>query len=228
VRTAIADSLDGRPIDRLAPSLRYFDGKNRGGIAMTVGSFKGWKSAVVIGIAAFVWWAGGARPASAQIYEWRDAVNDRHFSTSLDDVPDDMRASAKLVVDGPRAETSAEAMTPMTEPTEPDDTAQASDASDDKAAEPLASGWDAGFDAGWEAAMRAAADQQPECSTEPQVVVLQSQPPVVVGVPAYDPTGAYYQSPYQGTVTVPFDDGASRGLTRRELVQQARAFERGW
>lgn len=194
---------------------------------MTLGSFNRWRTtAAAIGIAALLSSAGGARSAAAQIYEWRDSVNDRHFSTSLDDVPDDLRASAKLVVEGPRAQSSAEAMTPMSEPTEPDETADVSD--DEKPAEPFAAGWDAGFDAGWDAAMRTAAEEQPECPSEPQVVVLQSAPPVVVGVPAYDPTGAYYRSPYEGTVTVPFDDGASRGLTRREVIQQARSFERGW
>ena len=91
-------------------------------------------------------------------------------------------------------------------------------------------GWDAGFGAGWEAGYRAAADEAPECPAEPQVVALESRPPVVISVPVpfYDPSGAYYRSPYNGLLTVPFDDGASRGLTGRGQIMQRRALERGW
>ena len=89
----------------------------------------------------------------------------------------------------------------------------------------FASGWDAGFGAGWQAGYRAAAEEQPECQAQPQVVVLQSQPPVV-NVPGYDPSGAYYRPP--NTLAAPFDDGASIGVTSRSAIMQQRAMERGW
>jgi len=89
-------------------------------------------------------------------------------------------------------------------------------------------GWDAGFRAGWETGYRTAAEEQPVCPAEPGVVALQSLPPVVVNVPPYDPSGAYYRNPYGGLLTVPFDGGASFGLTSRNQMQQMRTIERGW
>jgi hypothetical protein len=90
------------------------------------------------------------------------------------------------------------------------------------------SGWDAGFQAGWDAGNRAAAQEQPVCTSEPQVVVLESQQPVVVSMPSYDPSGVYYRSPYDGLLTQPFDNGVTFGLTTRGQIQQMRAMERGW
>jgi hypothetical protein len=90
----------------------------------------------------------------------------------------------------------------------------------------FAAGWDAGFGAGWDAGYRAAQQEQPICPAEPEVVVLES--PAVINVPRYDPTGAYYVSPYEGTVSVPFDGGRSFGLTRRQQIQEQRRKERRW
>jgi hypothetical protein len=39
-----------------------------------------------------------AAPAGAQIYEWRDASGDRHFTNDLEDVPEALRADARVVV----------------------------------------------------------------------------------------------------------------------------------
>jgi hypothetical protein len=85
-----------------------------------------------------------------------------------------------------------------------------------------------GFEAGWSAGFRAAAEQQPVCPAEPAMIVLESRPPVVVNVPRFDSSNSYYSSPFAGGLTVPFDDGASRGLTRRQQIQDLRAAERGW
>jgi len=35
----------------------------------------------------------------------------------------------------------------------------------------------------------------------------------------YDPSGLYYSSPYQGTLTMPYNSGYSRGLTLRQLQE---------
>lgn len=161
-------------------------------------------------------------PTSAQIYEWVDDAGDRHFENSLEQVPEAQRAQARVVL-------------PAATPGAADATA---DISASNAAQPAAdesqrdnsfeSGWDVGYSAGWEAGYRAAADEAPVCTAEPPAVVLESRPPVVVSVPLYDPSGAYYRPPYGSTVTLPFDDGASRGLTTRNQIQQQRAIERGW
>lgn len=165
---------------------------------------------------------GAFEPSRAQIYEWEDDARVRHFDTSLEQVPEEARAQARLVVpagsasiaDGASDTSAATAAEPNTDASESDDSYE--------------SGWDAGFSAGWEAGYRTGADEQPMCPTEPEVVVLESQPPTVVNVPTYDPSGAYYRSPYGGLLTVPFDDGASFGLTSRSQIQQRRAIERGW
>ncbi len=183
---------------------------------------------MVVVVAALAGLAKATAPAGAQIYEWRDNADSRHFANSLEQVPREARAGAKIVVD--------------TEPSRKDDAATQSarapsdseplpdQVNEDKERPPdsFSSGWDAGFSAGWDAGYRASAAQQPVCPAEPQVVLLQSGPPVMIDVPRYDPSGAYYRPPYDGTLTVPFDDGASLGLTHRGQVQDLRARERGW
>lgn len=174
-----------------------------------------------IAAALLVALSGAVESVSAQIYEWVDQAGDRHFGTPLDQVPEEVRDQARIVV---RAGTSnpAAADTGASTPAEPN-------AAESLPDHTFQAGWDAGFRAGWEAGYRGAAEEQPVCPAEPGVVVLQSQPPVVVNVPPYDPSGAYYRSPYGGSLTtVPFDDGASFGLTSRNQIQQQRAIERGW
>jgi hypothetical protein len=167
--------------------------------------------------------ADRSQRVSAQVYEWVDEAGDRHFDTSLDEVPEALRDQARVVVreepPAPADEAPPEDASPPAQPNEENPLDQSFDA-----------GWDAGFGAGWEAGYRAAADEAPECAAEPQVVALESRPPVVISVPVpfYDPSGAYYRSPYNGLLTVPFDDGASRGLTGRSQIMQQRALERGW
>jgi hypothetical protein len=166
--------------------------------------------------------SGGFEPIRAQIYEWTDDAGDRHFDTSLEQVPEERRPQARIVIPAETpgiadAESDASASTaaePNTAESEADDSFDA--------------GWDAGFGAGWEAGYRAAVEEQPVSPAEPPTVVFESRPPVILNVPPYDPSGAYYRSPYGGSLTVPFDDGASRGLTSRNLIQERRAFERGW
>jgi hypothetical protein len=154
--------------------------------------------------------------ARAQIYEWVDDANVRHYANSLDRIPEEHRDGAKLIVGAlPVAPESP----PASEPGEAEREMENE--------ERFASGWDAGFDAGWEAGFRAAEEQQPVCPAAPVVVTMES-PPVVLNVPRYDPSGAYYRSPYAGGLTVPFDDGASRGLTQRQRIQELRTRERGW
>ena len=148
---------------------------------------------------------GAAEASRAQIYEWTDAAGDSHYDSSLEAIPDDRRAQARLLI-----------------PASPETAAAPSDASESNAndeegaaADTLAAEWDAGFDAGWVAGYRAAVEETPECPVVPEPVVLESRPPVVISVPFADPSGAYYRSPYGSMITVPFDDGASRGLTGR-------------
>lgn len=150
--------------------------------------------------------------ASAEIYEWDDG-NGRHFADSLEAIPKDYRAQARLIV----KEGNSAPAPPAPAPAPAVDTAAERE---EQANTAFASGWDTGFEAGWAAGVQAAAAEQPECPIEPQVIVLQSAPPVTLNVPAYDPTGAFYRSPYAGTVTVPFDGGRSFGLTRREQMQR--------
>jgi hypothetical protein len=173
-------------------------------------------------VALLVALPSASEKVSAQIYEWVDAGGDRHFETSLKNVPEEQRSQARIVVNASATNSAAGTGEGTSAPadTEPskDDTARV---------DPFESGWDAGFRAGWDAGYRSAVDEQPECPAQP-VVVMESRPPVVISVPSYDPTGAYYQPPFDGTLAVPFDDGASRGFTSRGMMQQRRALERGW
>jgi hypothetical protein len=149
----------------------------------------------------------GVDRTSAEVYEWSDA-NGRHYSDSLEAIPKDLRPQARLMI----KETSPAPAAPPTpvsaatnEPEEPTT---------------FASGWDSGFEAGWAAGFQAASNQQPVCTAEPEIIVLQSAPPVTLTEPRYSSYGGYYVSPYEGTVTQPFDGGRSFGLTRREQMQR--------
>jgi len=157
----------------------------------------------------------------AQIYEWVDDAGDRHFDNSLEQVPEAHRAEAHVVL--PAAPPGAAETNPDTSAATP----AGSNADQGQRDNSYESGWDVGYNAGWEAGYRAAADEAPVCTSQPPTVVLQSQPPVVVNVPTYDPSGAYYR-PYDNSVAMGFDDGASTGLTTRNQIQQQRAIERGW
>ena len=162
---------------------------------------------------------GGFARISGEIYEWNDEAGDRHFSTSLDQVPEGYRSQARVLV---RVSSSSNTDTAG-------GSAPTPGADESAHADLYQSGWDAGFQAGWDAGYRASAAEQPVCTAEPQVVVLQSQtPPVVVSMPSYDPSGVYYRSPYDGQLTQPFDNGVTFGLTTRGQIQQMRAIERGW
>jgi hypothetical protein len=163
---------------------------------------------------------GPCTAALAQIYQWTDESGVRHFANSLDRVPEEARDRAEVVVNSPPSAAGGSEQT-ATAPGSPEENDQAEEQ------DPYVSGWESGFDAGWYAAMRARDEEQPVCPAEPQVVVLESRPPVVLNAP-YDPTGAYCRSPYTGTITVPFDYGASRGFTARQRMQDLRTLERGW
>jgi len=170
-----------------------------------------------IAVAVLVAASGAFETIGAQVYEWTDNNGDRHFATSPEQLPDEARDKARVVVNAaPRAEAPSDVITSTT---------PQPNANDGERDTLFASGWDAGFGAGWQAGYRAAAEEQPECQAQPQVVVLQSQPPIV-NVPLNDPSGAYYRPP--NTLSVPFDDGQSMGLTSRGLMMQQRAIERGW
>jgi hypothetical protein len=166
---------------------------------------------------------GGFASADAQIYEWLDQAKGRHFANSLERVPPEARGSAKVVVSSVSTQRAGE--TPADE-SESSETDRSDDT--DLEEEVFETAWDEGFLAGWDAGFRAANEEQLASPPEPVIVLVDDQPPVAVNLPRYDPTGAYYLSPYSMTVTVPFDDGASRGLTRRQLAQDLRSIERGW
>lgn len=144
----------------------------------------------------------------ADVYEWSDGGG-RHFSDSLEVIPKEFRDQARLLVREP---------SPGPAPAAPPPTPEAAE-TEDESAMSFTAGWDRGFEAGWAAGFQAAAEQQPVCTTEPEVIVLESAP-VPVPIPRYDTVGGYYLSPYAGTVTAPFDGGRSRGLTRREQMQR--------
>jgi hypothetical protein len=189
--------------------------KRMGALARRLGRF---------GTAVIVLFAlpGGFDRAHAQIYQWQDDAGD-HFNTSLDQVPEEHRAEARIVVPSSAASSMGEVAQENPTTSSQPNTAQTTPDNG------FAAGWEEGFRAGWESGYRVAAEEQPECPAEPGLVVLQNPPvlqspaPVVVNVPG----GAYYRPP-GGLVTVPFDDGATFGLTTRARIQQQRALERGW
>jgi hypothetical protein len=152
-----------------------------------------------------------ANGVAADIYEWVDDANNRHYANSLDSVPAEVRTKARIVARETTPQAGAEVSTsnggegdrPLDQPPTGDS---------------FASGWDMGFRAGWEAGYRTGVAEQPVCPAQSSPIVLQS-PPVIVDVPRDDPSGLYYSSPYQGTLTMPFDAGRSRGLTVRQLQE---------
>jgi len=177
----------------------------------------------VVAVFALLPWLGQFSPAEGQIYEWVDSANDRHFANSTERIPEEERSSATLIVKAGAAPSGGDAPTAAGE----DDDAEAPESDEASDEDAIAQEWEEGFRAGWEEGFRAASEEQAAAGAEPVVVVVDPLPPIV-NVPRYDPTGAYYLSPYTNTVHVPFDDGASRGLTRRRLVQNIRSTERGW
>ena len=179
-----------------------------------------------------------ARPAVAQIYKFVDDQGARHFTNTLESLPDGARAEARISIDeGPMSRVDDGLMSRvddgrMSRVDEPSDSSSSKGEDlDEVRSAPLAENegpaHDDGptFDQGWEDGWRAAVDQRgPLPAPEPPVIIFQVPPPMVVEVPAqpYDPSGQYYRSPYEGQMTVPFDGGRSRGLTHRQHLQEQR------
>lgn len=158
-----------------------------------------------------------ASDTAAQIYEWGGDANNRHYTNSLDSIPEEALSSARLVVEEPTPREGGEVSTSNV-----DEGRDQPPASSREAGDPFASGWDLAFGVGWEAGHSMGVQEQSVYPTQPPTFVPESAPPVIVNVPRYDPSGLYYRSPYEGTVTVPFDGGRSRGLTVRQLQEQQR------
>ncbi len=160
-----------------------------------------------------------ANGAAAQIYEWVDDANNRHYANALDSIPKEARANARVVVKEPMTREGAQVST--------SDVGEGRDqppAPSKQGGDRFGSAWDPAFRAGWDAGHSAGVQEQSAYPAQPPTIVLESAPPVIVNVPRYDPSGLYYRSPYAGTVTAPFDGGRSRGLTVRQLEEQ----QRGW
>jgi len=170
----------------------------------------------------------GTEPVRAQIYEWTDNQNARHYANSLEGIPADERGDAKVVVGASTRPSSDTSVVVREEQVVTERPAREPDVEEEARLESSAARWQAGYDAGWLAAQRAAAAEQPVCPAEPAVVVVDSRPPVNVNVPRNDPSGAYSRPPAVNNVEGPFDDGAALGMTYRERVQDLRALERGW
>lgn len=180
-----------------------------------------------IAVAVLAGLISGVNPVGAQIYEWTDAQNARHYANSLEGIPPDERGDAKVVI-GASTGSSSDASPPVRDQQAIEQPARQPDVDEEARVEASTARWQAGFDAGWEAAQRAVAAEQPVCPAEPAVVVVDSGPPVNVNVPRNDPSGAYTRPAPVGNVAGPFDDGGSMGMTYRERVQDLRALERGW
>lgn len=185
---------------------------------------------MVMCLVAVVSLTGRIEPAAAQIYEWVDDANSHHFATSLESVPPEARSRAQIVVEEAAPKTS-DVVSPSSAstPSEADGSAGVAPTTqrDKEASASFETGWDVGFGAGWDAGFRAAAEQQPLCPAEPEIIVLESRPPAVVNArPYYDPAGIYYRPSYEGSMTVPFDGGRSRGLTNRQHLKEQRRIER--
>jgi len=169
-----------------------------------------WSIALVAVFVSTVAWI--ARSA-AQIYEWRDEQGDRHFTSSLESIPESQRPSAKLLVKARPTPEKAESPPPPPPRREPPEAPQPHAPEPPTETREFEAGWIEGFNAAMEqvAAM---------CTTRPPAVIEHPVPlsPALL----YDPAGLYYRPPHQGTVTVPFDQGRTRGLTRRQQIQERR------
>lgn len=171
-----------------------------------------WQARACVAVVAAAVVIAITRLAPGDIYEWTDEEG-RHFADSLEAVPEGARSRARLIVEAPEAPPTALAPDRVGE-----EEVDAERATEPEETTAFSSGWDRGFEAGWAAGYQAAKAEEPVCPTEPEVMVLET--PVFLPPPPYDPTGSYYVSPYAGTVSVPFDEGRSRGLTRREQMQR--------
>jgi len=149
-------------------------------------------------------------PAKAQIYEAIDATGTRHFTNLLCSLPEAARAGARVLVDAAPLSKADEDASVSAEDAPSNGTAEDVPESQRSIAEAFQAGWSGGFGAGQQAAV---------VPPHPPVVIVPSPPPVVVSNAPYDPAGLYYQSPYSGTITTPFDGGRSRGLTRRQQLE---------
>ena len=116
-----------------------------------------------------------ANGVAAEIYEWADDANNRHYANSLDLVPTAARATARLVVTDARPPADAEVSASNGDE---DDRRQDQPPTE----HPSASGSDLGFRAGWEAGYRVAVEEQPPYPAQLPVIVFESGPPVIVDV----------------------------------------------
>ena len=163
-----------------------------------------------------------AAPGSSQIYEWVAPDGTRHFTTSMDHVPEQGRADARVYVEaGPMS--TIEDESPMSTIDEPVAAAgESADLDEDADRDMDEEGERLAFEDGMVQGLAAGFAQRVD---EPPVVVVQSPAPVVI-VQRDDPSGQYFIPPLQGTLSVPFDGGRSRGLTRRQLLQETHRFQR--
>ena len=136
---------------------------------------------------------GGFDRVHAQIYQWQDEVGD-HFETSLDQVPEEHRAQARIVVPSSAASSTGQV-------SEGNPTTAPQPSTDQTAAENgFASGWEQGFRAGWESGYRVAAEEQPECPAEPAFVALQNPP--VLESPAPVVASLVIEAPFESVSRV--------------------------
>jgi hypothetical protein len=164
---------------------------------------------LALGIAALAMlFASG--PANAQIYESIDATGVRHFTNLVRSLPEAARGGARVFVDAAPSPKPDDGRSLAAQEMPAEDVSRQGQAEEVAVAEAYQAGWSGGFGAG----------QQAVIVPPLRVVVVPSPAPVVAAAAPYDPAGLYYQSPYAGTLTRPFDGGRSRGLTLRRQLEE--------
>ncbi|MGD9763053.1 MAG: DUF4124 domain-containing protein [Candidatus Binatia bacterium] len=161
-----------------------------------------------------------AAHATADIYEWRDAVGDRHFTNRPDIVPVNQRASAQVLITDPSTpELGEAAVQPAPAPTGPAPSE----------GEPMVA---EAYRAGFESALRIYSAGGGGGAAEGGALEINSPLAVTnVSMPAYwsgPPYGWYPSWPvYYPFVTTSFDRGRSRHQTLRMLLQDQFQLDRG-
>ena len=168
-----------------------------------------------LGIAlSFVLTCISSSPCAAEIYEWRDASGDRHFTNSKDAVPADRQSSARVLV----VERAPAAVVVTQEAVEP---ARPQPIVEERRAQVVYDRAD--VEEAYAAGLRDALET--ERTVQPPPPPVQIYGPLAVANANVD-SGYGDFAPYYPLVTTSFDRGRSRHLTLRMLLQDQFQLDR--
>lgn len=184
-------------------------------------------------IVAFAAGVFAVSPCAAQIYEWRDASGSRHYTNDPEDIPEDVRNAARIVVRSePASERVAAAAADEFAEESPRERRrrERQERIERRAARPRSA--QVVYDNSFRFQRRAPAEPMAPVSPMVQEVHVNIAGPLAVSevvVPAPQVVIAgdpYFGFLYQPAVTTSFDRGRSRHRTLRMLLQEQFQFDR--